>query len=123
MPTPLRTYLEQLWLKETGLTEIDPLATAIITEFIECCTMAETEKYDVKDVVINCGFMLLVDVAKFSKAVSNMTIAGVIDWNQESVNNPVRKTAKTAETYCPHCGAGPADASGELPHYRDCQEA
>lgn len=25
--------------------------------------------------------------------------------------------------YCPHCGAGPADASGELPHFRDCQDA
>jgi hypothetical protein len=25
--------------------------------------------------------------------------------------------------FCPHCGAGPAGEDGELPHYRDCQEA
>lgn len=24
--------------------------------------------------------------------------------------------------YCGHCGAGPADANGELPHFRDCQD-
>lgn len=27
------------------------------------------------------------------------------------------------DTYCVHCGAGPADAAGELPHYAHCQDA
>lgn len=30
---------------------------------------------------------------------------------------------RLADTYCPYCGAGPADADGELPHYHDCQDA
>lgn len=33
------------------------------------------------------------------------------------------RDAATDERYCEHCGAGPADAEGNLPHYRDCQEA
>lgn len=27
------------------------------------------------------------------------------------------------DTYCPHCGAGPADAAGALSHYAHCQDA
>lgn len=27
------------------------------------------------------------------------------------------------EASCDHCGAGPPDAEGELPHFRDCQES
>jgi len=53
------------------------------------------------------------DLPRIVKALDRIAVA----LTQLAASNP------TDAASCPHCGAGPADADGELPHYRNCQDA
>lgn len=46
------------------------------------------------------------------------------EWGHvDRIGGTCRIIQEAVEPSCPHCGAGPPDAKGELPHFRDCQEA
>lgn len=83
--------------------DASPLANAIVRECIEGATDESTGKFDAATLRIVL-FAIAEDCVRFGDA---MLAQGFVSYPQ----------------YCEHCGAGPADAEGELPHFRDCQEA
>lgn len=80
-----------------------PITKAIVQEFVEGAMDLSDGKLfadSMRDVIYN----ITRDIMRFGDALT------------EQGMTKFRK-------FCEHCGAGPADADGELPHYRDCQEA